>query len=94
MKWEFQSGQLSDLWQEFNGDTGRATLIEQHDRIAKRLEKSPGLKSVLPDLIAESDEDATWLAAEESGLPVEGFPSTFPHIQEQILDASFLPFAR
>lgn len=94
LKWEFQHGQLAGRWQEVKGDSWRATIIEQRDRIAKRLDKSPGLKSVLPDLIAEAYEDATRLAANESGLPVEGFPDTCPYAQGQILDDSFFPVGR
>lgn len=94
LKWEFQYGRLADRWQEFKGDSWRATMIEQRDRIAKRLDKSPGLKSVLPDLIAEAYEDATWLAAKETGLPVEGFPGACPYAQEQILDDDFFPLGR
>lgn len=94
LKWEFQYDQLSERWQAFKGDSWRATVIEQRDRIAKRLTKTPGLKSVLPDLIAEAYQDAIRLAAKESGLPVEGFPTTCPYSQRQILDDGFFPIGR
>ena len=91
LKWEFQYGQLSDRWQEFKGDSWRTTILGQRDRIAKRLEKSPGLRPVLGDLIEEAYQDAARLAAKETGIPFDRFPPLCPYTQLQILDEEFFP---
>ena len=91
LKWRFQYDQLSDRWKEFRGDSWRSTIIEQRDRIQKRLEKSPGLRPELKVLSREAYADAIGLAAKESGLPAEHFPSDCPYSLEQILDDGFFP---
>jgi hypothetical protein len=91
LKWQFQYDRLADRWKEFKGDSWRSTIVEQRDRIARRLEKSPGLKSGMADLIAEAYGDAVKLAAKETGIPVAGFPSICPYTQKQILDDEFFP---
>jgi hypothetical protein len=94
LKWQFQYGQLADHWREFKGDSWRATIIEQRDRITKRLQQSPGLRSTLDALTQEAYADATRLAAKETGLPSERFPRECPYAREQILDDEFFPETR
>jgi hypothetical protein len=91
LKWEYQYGQLADRWKDFKGDNWRSTIIEQRDRIAKRLVKSPGLRAHLPALTAEAYADAIGLAAKETGLPIERFPQGCPYSLEQILSDHFFP---
>jgi hypothetical protein len=91
LKWQFQYRKLSERWQEFKGDSWRYTLIEQRDRIAKRLRKAPGLQRVLAETIAEAYADARELAAEETRLPLKTFPEICPYTQAQILDKDFYP---
>lgn len=47
LKWQFQYAQLAERWREFKRGSWRSTIIEQRDRIGKRLQKSPGLRSEL-----------------------------------------------
>ena len=91
LKWQFQYAELSERWKEFKGDSWRSTIIEQRDRIAKRLRKSPGLRAQMGPLVTEAYADAVDLAGKESGLPSEGFPTVCPYTLEQILDEGFLP---
>ncbi len=91
LKWQFQYGRLSERWKEFKGDSWRSTIVEQRDRIAKRLDKSPGLTSGLSGLIEEIYSDAAGLAAKETGIGINCFPSVCPYTQEQILDEGFFP---
>jgi len=91
LKWQFQYQQLSERWQEFKGDSWRTTIIEQRTRIAKRLRKSPGLKTKLPEILLEAYEDALELAIKETKLPTTTFPSECPYSVEQLFNDDFYP---
>jgi hypothetical protein len=91
LKWQFQYKQLSERWQEFHGRSWRSTIVEQRARLAKRLRKSPGLKSNLDEVIEEAYEDAVELAIDETGLPIDIFPETCPYSQQQLFDKSYYP---
>jgi len=91
LKWQYQYRQLSDRWKEFKGDRWRATLIEQRNRIAKRLKKSPGLTTKLGEIIPEAYQDAVDLATKETGILSDIFPRDCPYTWEQILDDEFFP---
>ena len=91
LKWQFQYAALSERWKDFKGDSWRSTIIEQRDRIAKRLHKSPGLRPELDALADEAYADAIGLASKESGLPASAFPPECPYTLLQILDDGFFP---
>ena len=91
LKWHFQYAELAERWKEFKGDSWRSTIIEQRDRIAKRLQKSPGLRPEIESLVAEAYADAVGLARKESGLSSERFPRECPYTLDQILDDNFFP---
>lgn len=91
LKWEYQYPLLTEKWREFDGRSWRATIIEQRKRLERRLRKSPGLKPLLPDAIAEAYPEAVDLAHKETRLPMSAFPSTCPYYPEQILDDDFYP---
>lgn len=91
LKWEYQYQTLADRWREFDGRSWRATIIEQRKRLALRLRKSPGLKSVLNEAINAVYPDALELASDESGLPLETFPAQCPYSAEKLLDKTFYP---
>jgi len=93
LQWQFQYRHLSARWQEFKGDSWRSTLIEQRNRIAKRLRKSPGLHAKLDEVIAEAYQDAVSIAAQETGFAPDTFPPHCPYTLEQILDDAFYPEA-
>ena len=91
LKWQFQYQQLSDKWKEFYEHSWRSTIIEQRARLAKRLRKSPGLKSSLDEIITEAYEDAVELAIDETGLPSELFPEFCPYSSHELFDKTFYP---
>jgi len=91
LKWQYQYQQLSERWQEFEGKSWRITIIEQRNRIAKRLKKSPGLKARLAIVIIEAYPDAVELAVDETGLVESTFPAQCPYAVTQILDKTFYP---
>ncbi len=91
LKWQFQYAKLNIQWQEFTGQSWRSTIIEQRNRIRKRLQRSPGLKAKLESIIQEAYQDARELAAEESGLPLTKFPSICPYTWNQIIAKEFYP---
>lgn len=91
LKWQFQYAQLSDRWKEFKGDSWRSTIVEQRDRIARRLDKSPGLRPGLAGQIEEAYSDTVRLTAKETGIPVDCFPRVCPYSPEQVLDDDFFP---
>ncbi|MDM8568453.1 DUF29 domain-containing protein, partial [Thiotrichales bacterium HSG1] len=93
LKWQFQYQQLSERWQEFDGRSWRATIIEQRLRLKRRLRKSPGLKSKLSIVINDSYEDAVSLAVKETKLVKDIFPTSCPYTIPEILDDEFYPFA-
>lgn len=94
LKWQYQYPRLPERWREFKGDSWRATIIEQRDRIARRLQRSPGLRPALNTLTKEANGDAVGLAAKETGLPAGTFPATCPWALSEILDDGFFPRAR
>lgn len=91
LKWEYQYQTLAERWREFDGRSWRSTIVEQRKRLAVRLRKSPGLKSVLDDAIAAAYPDALDLACKETGLPLETFPVACPYSKEQVIDDQYYP---
>jgi len=91
LKWQYQYQQLSERWQEFDGRSWRATIIEQRLRLKRRLRKSPGLKANLSASIADAYPDALNLAAKETQLSKNIFPEQCTYAITDILDEDFYP---
>jgi hypothetical protein len=91
LKWQYQYKQLSERWQEFDGRSWRATIVEQRDGIQTLLEDYPGTKRFLADSTVSGYHHARRLAAKETRLPISTFPETCPYSQAQILDDDFYP---
>ncbi|HYN79039.1 MAG TPA: DUF29 domain-containing protein [Lamprocystis sp. (in: g-proteobacteria)] len=91
LKWEYQLPQLTQKWREFDGRTWRSTIIEQRDRITKRLKQSPGLQAMLAQTIVEAYADAVDLAAKDGRVPPKTFPAACPYTASEILDEDFYP---
>lgn len=90
-KWQCQLSQLSERWREFDGRSWRATLIEQRDRLNKRLRKTPGLKTVFADCLPEADVDAVAFTVKETGLPQHILPADCPYAEVELLDEDYYP---
>lgn len=93
LKWQYQLPRLSERWREFDGRSWRATMIEQRDRLNKRLRKTPSLKPAFADAIPEAYADAVILAAKETGLPQQTFPALCPYSESELLDDDYYPGA-
>ena len=85
LKWQHQPERRGSSWQR--------TIKEQRKAIARRITKTPSLKSDLLD--AEWWEgvwgDALIKAADETGIDIGQLPGRCPWLEEQILSAEFYP---
>jgi hypothetical protein len=83
LEWQFQPDRRSPSW--------RKTIRTQRDLIARLLRNSPGLKpkrgAELADAYAGAREDA----ADDTGLPVERFPTACPYAPGRAEDPAFWP---
>ncbi|MBK1641978.1 hypothetical protein CKO12_08860 [Chromatium okenii] len=91
LKWEYQLTTLSARWREYKGDSWRATIIEQRNRLNTRLKKSPALNSLLAVTIIEAYAEAMQLASDETQLPIATFPPVCPYSIAQLLDKNYYP---
>jgi hypothetical protein len=91
LKWQFQYAQLADRWREFDGRSWRTTIAHQRTELKILLRKYPGMKRLWPDATQAAYADARELAAAETGLPIETFPTSCPYSDAAILDDGFLP---
>jgi Domain of unknown function DUF29 len=83
LKWEYQPEYRTGSWQ--------GSIREHRRRINDDLKDSPSLVPYLQEIWAECYENAREQAADETGLPLETFPETFPYSTEQVLDSKFMP---
>jgi len=83
LKWEFQPEKRKYGW--------RASIVEQRLQIDGLIEVSPSLRSWPEAVLAKSYRLARTRAADETGLPENGFPETCPYSLALILDEGFYP---
>jgi hypothetical protein len=83
LKWQLQPEKRSRPW--------NTTIVSQRIEIEDDIEQSPSLQAKLSDRLADNYAKAVRLAASETGLAREQFPSECPFSTSQILDPEFLP---
>ena len=83
LKYRYQPEKRSKSW--------KATIREHRQRIKRLFKDSPSLKNYFREIITESYQDASKLAADETGLAVDTFPVELPFTVEEIPDAEYLP---
>ena len=83
LKWQFQPGNRSNSW--------RATILEQRSRINEDIADSPSLKRYPSQVLEKEYGYARLRAADETGLPLDVFPSHCPYTVAQTLDEEFWP---
>lgn len=83
LKWRYQPTHRGHSW--------RLTIAEQRNKIARRLRKSPSLKSSLEEIAADAYGDSRYGASRETGQALEVFPDECPWTLAQALDADYLP---
>lgn len=83
LKWEFQPGERSHSWQ--------SSISEQRTHILGIIEDSPSLKGHPAEVLQWSYRAAIPLAALETKLKPDIFPSFCVYSIEEILDGGFMP---
>jgi len=83
LKWQYQPNRRSRSWM--------LTIKEQRIRITRQLKESPSLKYELNITLEEAYEEASVIAARQTGLDESIFPERCPFSFEQCLDIKFLP---
>jgi hypothetical protein len=85
LTWQHQSARRGRSW--------RSTIVEQRQRIARRLRESPSLRPTLPAMLEAEYRLARLKASDETRLPEVTFPPMCPWTIEQILGETFWPEA-
>ncbi len=85
LKWKFQPERRTSSWER--------TIKVQRDGVARRIRKTPSLKSSLSDSDwwADAWDDAVVIASQETEITDADFPDICPWSQEQVMDHGFLP---
>jgi len=83
LKWRYQPERRSASW--------RGTIVEQRNRIARRLSESPSLQAYPASILPEEYESARLIAAGETGLNEAVFPVICPFVINEVLDKAFYP---
>lgn len=83
LKWQAQPAERGGSW--------RGTLREQRRRIAGPIQDSPSLADEPVLYLNQAYQEALAQAADETGLPRDGFPTACPWPSDAILDPDFLP---
>jgi hypothetical protein len=83
IKWQFQPSHRGVSWE--------VTIKTQRKNIARRLQKTPSLKSIISndDFWLEIWDDAIDIATKETGM--SGFPELCPWEYNQIINSEFWP---
>ena len=83
LKWQYPSIRRGRSW--------RSTIVEQRQRIAKRLHESPSLRPLVSTVLAEEYPLARLKASAETRLEEATFPATCPWTVAEVLDETFWP---
>lgn len=83
LKWQFQPNYRTGSW--------AGSMTEHRRRVLESLEESPSLKPYLESVLAKCYQSARKQAHQETGLPLEMFPSVCQYKVEEILDDDFFP---
>ena len=85
LKWQYQRDRRSQSWE--------TSVVEHRIRIEETLEDSPSLKNHLSEILEKQYQKALRLAATETKLSIEEFPSECPYSIDQILEADLSEFS-
>jgi hypothetical protein len=85
LKWRYQPAQRSGSW--------RGSIRTQRDDLAALFKDNPSLRRLLPEKMTDAYRAAVKLAADETSLPVNTFPTECPFTAAQVLDEEFWPEA-
>jgi hypothetical protein len=80
LKWRYQPGKRGPSWE--------ASIANQRDDIADRLDDNPSLGPLLPQVVTTTYRKACRQAVAETGLPGATFPETCPWTVEETTGAA------
>jgi hypothetical protein len=83
LKWEFQPKRRTKSW--------KLTITHQRLKVKKLLQESPSLKHELEAQLTDAYEDGLFIAAEETRLSLDDFPTKPMYTLEQFLNDDFFP---
>ncbi len=83
LKWQFQTERRGRSW--------KSTITTQRNAVARILRDAPSLKSYLAATLSDCYCDDRKLAAADTELPSDSFPSICPYKLAQILDTEYFP---
>jgi hypothetical protein len=81
LKWDHQPERRSRSW--------AITIRIQRRHAAKQIQGNPSLKPKLSEALAEAYETARLTAANETGLPMRGFPPECPYTWADVTERPF-----
>lgn len=83
LKWIYQPEYRSKSWVN--------TIKEQRRKIPKHLQRNPGLKNKVDEIMRSAYGDARAAAADETGLPEQTFPKQCQWMLVEVLQQNFWP---
>jgi hypothetical protein len=83
LKYKYQPEKRTNSW--------RYIILEHRQRLRDTFKTSPSLYRFFEDIFNESYQDARELAADETGLSINLFPTESPFTVEEVLNPDFLP---
>lgn len=83
LKWQYQPSKRSKSW--------KASISNARIEIEDILLDSPSLRSYLPTVVDQAYKSARILAADETGLTIETFPTDCLYSLAKALETDFLP---
>jgi hypothetical protein len=83
LKYKYQPEKRSNSW--------KFTIVEHRQRLKQAFQDSPSLKRYFSDIFEECYPDARELAAAETGLKKETFPTDSPFNPEETQNSDYWP---
>lgn len=83
LKYRYQPAKRSNSW--------RSTIREHRQRLKRAFQDSPSLQGYCNEIFQECYQDAKELAADETGLALDAFPTKSPFSLEDTLATEYLP---
>jgi hypothetical protein len=83
LKYKYQPEQRTNSW--------KASIREHRRRLRKAFSVSPSLKRHFEEVFDECYQDGREQAADETGLPIDTFPSVSPFTPSETLNPDYLP---
>ncbi len=83
LKYKYQPAKKTNSW--------KASIREHRRRLRDDFKVSPSLKRYFQEVFEESYQDSREQVADETGLPIDTFPTLCPFTVAQVLDSNYLP---